>query len=100
MYLNVHVDANSYILILFQLWLIEVNVNPALHTNCSALERLLPGLVEETLGTLHMIRMTCLLSYKCTCVLEIAYEVCSKSRRCRPIFPIEALSNYENVFPQ
>lgn len=33
-----------------QLWLIEVNVNPALHTNCSTLQSIVPSMVEETLG--------------------------------------------------
>ncbi len=33
-----------------QVWLIEINVNPALHTNCEVLRNLLPGMIEETLG--------------------------------------------------
>ena len=34
-----------------QVWLIEANVNPALHTNCATLHALVPPLVAETLGT-------------------------------------------------
>ena len=33
-----------------QVWLIEVNVNPALHTNCATLQALVPSLLTETLG--------------------------------------------------
>ncbi|XP_060074417.1 tubulin glycylase 3A-like [Ylistrum balloti] len=32
-----------------KVWLIEVNVNPALHCNCSALKEVIPAVVEETL---------------------------------------------------
>lgn len=34
---------------LLQVYLIEINVNPALHTNCEALKEVIPGVVEETL---------------------------------------------------
>lgn len=30
-------------------WLIEVNINPALHVNCDLLKEILPPLVEESL---------------------------------------------------
>ena len=33
-----------------QVWLIEVNVNPAMHTTCDPLRALLPGVIQETLG--------------------------------------------------
>ena len=33
-----------------QVWLIEVNVNPAMHTNCATLQALVPPLLSETLG--------------------------------------------------
>ena len=33
-----------------QVWLIEVNVNPAMHTNCDTFKALVPGVIEETLG--------------------------------------------------
>ena len=38
------------VVILLQVWLIEINVNPALHTNCEVLRNMLPAMVEETLG--------------------------------------------------
>lgn len=31
-------------------WLLEVNTNPALHTHCTVLENVLPNLIDETLG--------------------------------------------------
>ena len=34
----------------YQVWLIEINVNPALHTNCQTLREVVPGVVEETLS--------------------------------------------------
>ena len=37
----------------FQIWLIEINVNPALHTNCQVLRDMLPSMVDETLSKSH-----------------------------------------------
>ena len=53
---NYHVRDKEFILdlslsfSLSQLWLIEVNVNPALHTNCETLKQIIPDTIEETLG--------------------------------------------------
>lgn len=35
-----------------QVWLIEVNINPAMHTNCETLRTIIPTIIEETLGLL------------------------------------------------
>lgn len=35
---------------LVQVWLLEMNSNPALHTNCEVLKEVIPGVVIETLG--------------------------------------------------
>ena len=35
--------------LVLQVWLIEINVNPALHINCEALKEVIPSVVEETL---------------------------------------------------
>jgi len=48
-------SANCYEFLRFylsscQVWLLEVNINPALHTNCQVLMDLLPGVVDETLS--------------------------------------------------
>ena len=40
----------------FQIWLIEINVNPCLATNCEALKEVVPGVVRETLGNYLLIR--------------------------------------------
>lgn len=40
-------DANQGCL---QVWLLEMNSNPALHTNCEVLKEVIPGVVTETLG--------------------------------------------------
>ena len=42
-------DCLMYLAICVQVWLIEINVNPALHVNCEALKEVIPGVVEETL---------------------------------------------------
>uniref|UniRef100_G3TQM2 Tubulin tyrosine ligase like 10 n=1 Tax=Loxodonta africana TaxID=9785 RepID=G3TQM2_LOXAF len=34
----------------FKVWLLEMNSNPALHTNCEVLKEVIPGVVVETLG--------------------------------------------------
>ncbi len=42
-----------------QVWLIEINVNPALHTNCGTLATLSPSVVSETLGdTTHTLLLS------------------------------------------
>lgn len=33
-----------------QVWLLEMNSNPALHTNCEVLKEVIPAVVVETLG--------------------------------------------------
>ncbi|XP_003385337.1 PREDICTED: protein polyglycylase TTLL10-like [Amphimedon queenslandica] len=63
----------------YHLWLIEVNINPALHTNCETLKQIIPDVIEETLG--------------------MAVEVWSKSRRSRPVFPIDAQKKFYTIFP-
>ena len=37
------------IAVYFQVWLIEINVNPSLDTNCKALRQVVPQVVKETL---------------------------------------------------
>ncbi|MBN3322033.1 TTL10 polyglycylase, partial [Atractosteus spatula] len=34
----------------FKVWLLEMNCNPALHTNCQVLKEVVPSVVNETLG--------------------------------------------------
>ena len=35
---------------LLQVWLIEANVNPAMHSNCQVLQDLVPRVLQSTLG--------------------------------------------------
>ncbi|XP_033642169.1 protein polyglycylase TTLL10-like [Asterias rubens] len=51
-----------------KVWLLEVNVNPALHTNCETLRNQLPPLVQE--------------------VLDVVLEIFDKCRHSRPIMPL------------
>ncbi|CAH1775899.1 unnamed protein product [Owenia fusiformis] len=53
------------------IYLIEVNVNPSLATNCSALKDVIPGVVEES--------------------LHLAIECFEKSRKNQPIMPLKSL---------
>eukprot|EP00116_Pleurobrachia_bachei_P002337 sb/3462599/ len=59
-------------------WLIEVNTNPALHTNCGVLEQMLPSLINETLG--------------------ISIELFDKKRSGEAMFPIQSANNFELLF--
>ncbi|CAG01732.1 unnamed protein product, partial [Tetraodon nigroviridis] len=38
----------------FKVWLLEMNCNPALHTNCEVLKEVVPSTVMETLGELEV----------------------------------------------
>ncbi|KAL8601729.1 hypothetical protein ACOMHN_033905 [Nucella lapillus] len=58
-----------------KVWLIEVNVNPALHTNCEALREVIPGIVEET--------------------LHVSIEAFEKSRKNQPLMPLQSLKGFQ-----
>ena len=54
----------------FHVWLIEINVNPALACNCEGLKEVIPGIVEES--------------------INISLECFEKSRRNRlPLCPLQ-----------
>ncbi|XP_067658882.1 uncharacterized protein [Haliotis asinina] len=57
-----------------KIWLIEININPCLATNCSALKEVIPGMVEETI---HL----CLESFE-------------KSRKNQPLMPLSSLKKF------
>lgn len=38
-----------------QVWLLEMNCNPALHTNCEVLKEVIPRTVVEALGELTVV---------------------------------------------
>ncbi|XP_069320738.1 inactive polyglycylase TTLL10 [Eulemur rufifrons] len=52
----------------FKVWLLEMNSNPALHTNCEVLKEVIPGVVVET--------------------LDLALETFQKSLRCQKMLPL------------
>ncbi|XP_077167321.1 inactive polyglycylase TTLL10 [Paroedura picta] len=58
----------------FKVWLLEMNANPALHTNCSALKSIVPTVVNET--------------------LDLALEIFSKSQKSQPLLPLESLTHF------
>uniref|UniRef100_A0ACB8EEH1 Uncharacterized protein n=1 Tax=Sphaerodactylus townsendi TaxID=933632 RepID=A0ACB8EEH1_9SAUR len=57
-----------------EVWLLEMNANPALHTNCSALKTIIPTVVNET--------------------LDLAIELFTKCQKKQPILPLEALRHF------
>ncbi|XP_030843027.1 probable beta-tubulin polyglutamylase [Strongylocentrotus purpuratus] len=61
-----------------KIWLLEINVNPALHTNCEVLKELLPGVVDET--------------------LDIVIEIQEKVKRKQPIMPLSKRRQYQLLY--
>ncbi|KAL5252789.1 hypothetical protein ACHWQZ_G015528 [Mnemiopsis leidyi] len=59
-------------------WLLEVNTNPALHTHCSVLQDLLPSLIDET--------------------LSICIELFDKKVAGLKTFPIDSQKQFELIF--
>lgn len=62
----------------FKVWLLEVNINPALHTNCQVLMDLLPGVVDET--------------------LKLVIEISDKTKKKRPLFPLENQKGFQLLY--
>ncbi|KAK3105402.1 hypothetical protein FSP39_024394 [Pinctada imbricata] len=61
-----------------KVWLIEVNVNPALHINCEALKDVIPGVVEET--------------------LYLSIECFEKSRKNQQLLPLNSMKNFNVLY--
>lgn len=62
----------------FKVWLLEVNINPALHTNCQVLMDLLPGVVDET--------------------LKLVIEISEKTKKKRSLFPLENQRGFQLLY--
>ena len=78
-----------------QLWLIEVNVNPALHTNCSTLQSIVPPLVEETLGTSSPAHSQPVIIAVLHISLDIAVEVFDKCRHAgHSLLPLSSMRDF------
>ncbi|KAM9217786.1 inactive polyglycylase TTLL10 [Leptosomus discolor] len=58
----------------FKVWLLEMNANPALHTNCTVLRDIIPAVVYET--------------------LDLVLEVFNKRLRGRRVLPLETLCHF------
>ncbi|XP_019397142.1 PREDICTED: inactive polyglycylase TTLL10 isoform X2 [Crocodylus porosus] len=58
----------------FKVWLLEMNANPALHTNCEVLKHIIPTVVNET--------------------LDLALEIFKKCLKCQRILPLETLCHF------
>jgi len=63
-----------------KIWLIEINVNPALFTNCEPLRQVLPGIVEETVKI----------------SVEAFENKCSKKK----IHPLESMKTFEVLYDE
>jgi hypothetical protein len=61
-----------------RVWLIEVNINPALHTNCVGLTQVIPPLINET--------------------LHVVIELFEKSCHHQPLFPISSCENLQLLY--
>lgn len=94
-----------------QVWLIEVNINPAMHTNCDTLLSIIPPVIEETLGenlTLRVcVQYNFLYWYMANppgtanplCMHgpfspDLAVEVFDKCRRSKPVLPLTSLKSF------
>uniref|UniRef100_A0A8D0DNX7 Tubulin tyrosine ligase like 10 n=1 Tax=Salvator merianae TaxID=96440 RepID=A0A8D0DNX7_SALMN len=62
----------------FKVWLLEMNANPALHTNCNALKNIIPTVVNET--------------------LDLAIEIFTKCQRGQSILPLESLCHFALLY--
>ncbi|MEE6485042.1 hypothetical protein FKM82_014141 [Ascaphus truei] len=58
----------------FKVWILEMNCNPALHTNCRVLKDVIPSVVSET--------------------LDLALEIFSKSLKSQRILPLNTQSKF------
>ncbi|XP_065190184.1 uncharacterized protein LOC135821049 isoform X3 [Sycon ciliatum] len=65
---------------LLKVWLLEVNTNPALHTNCDVLKDLIPPLVENT--------------------LDIVLEIARKARRGERLLPLTSVNNFTVLYTE
>ncbi|CAL1605346.1 unnamed protein product [Knipowitschia caucasica] len=64
----------------FNVWLLEMNCNPALHTNCSVLKEVIPNIVSET--------------------LDLTLEIFNKCRRGQRVLPLSSQKNFVLLFKE
>ncbi|XP_035697819.1 protein polyglycylase TTLL10-like [Branchiostoma floridae] len=61
-----------------KVYLLEINVNPALHTNCEVLQDVIPPLVEET--------------------VNVSLDTFEKSRKNQSILPLTSMKNFQIIY--
>ncbi|XP_019627906.1 PREDICTED: protein polyglycylase TTLL10-like [Branchiostoma belcheri] len=61
-----------------KVYLLEINVNPALHTNCEVLQDVIPALVEET--------------------VHVTLDTFEKSRKNQSILPLTSMKNFQMIY--
>uniref|UniRef100_A0ABM5EKN7 Inactive polyglycylase TTLL10 isoform X1 n=2 Tax=Pogona vitticeps TaxID=103695 RepID=A0ABM5EKN7_9SAUR len=62
----------------FKVWLLEMNANPALHTNCNALKSIIPTVVNET--------------------LDLVIEIFTKIQKGQTVLPLESLCHFALLY--
>ncbi|KAM3824269.1 inactive polyglycylase TTLL10 isoform 1-T1 [Vipera latastei] len=62
----------------FKVWLLEMNANPALHTNCTALRSVIPTVVNET--------------------LNLTVEIFTKAQKTQSLLPLESLCHFSLLY--
>ncbi|XP_074655111.1 uncharacterized protein LOC141908801 [Tubulanus polymorphus] len=61
-----------------KVWLIEININPALNINCEVLKDVLPPIIEQTIG--------------------MSLECFDKARKNQPILPLKTSHTFELIY--
>ncbi|XP_065834366.1 protein polyglycylase TTLL10-like [Oscarella lobularis] len=61
-----------------KVYLIEINVNPALHTNCEGLKLVIPPMIKET--------------------LDLSIELFEKTRQRRQLLPLDSAKNFQLLY--
>ncbi|KAJ7306396.1 hypothetical protein JRQ81_009742 [Phrynocephalus forsythii] len=62
----------------FKVWLLEMNANPALHTNCNALKSIIPTVVNET--------------------LDLVIEIFTKIQKGQSVLPLDSLHHFALLY--
>ncbi|XP_063001524.1 inactive polyglycylase TTLL10 [Elgaria multicarinata webbii] len=62
----------------FKVWLLEMNANPALHTNCGALKNIIPTVVNET--------------------LDLTIEIFTKIQKDQALLPLQSLCHFALLY--
>ncbi|KAL2103596.1 hypothetical protein ACEWY4_000464 [Coilia grayii] len=78
----------------FKVWLLEMNCNPALHTNCKVLKEVVPHTVTETLGRRHI----CAHHTDSKCFADLALEIFEKCRCRMKLMPLASQKDFVTLY--